>query len=50
MPIIYLINTIYNRGTLFYKQVRLGQDSKAFEIIKFRTMVKMLKNMGPNGQ
>ncbi|MBZ9627835.1 sugar transferase [Psychroflexus sp. CAK1W] len=40
LPFIALGNLIGNRGSLFYKQIRLGKSGKEFKIIKFRTMVK----------
>jgi lipopolysaccharide/colanic/teichoic acid biosynthesis glycosyltransferase len=38
LPFIYLGNLIANRGPLFYKQERIGRNSKPFWIIKLRTM------------
>lgn len=40
IPFIFLINLFFNRGKLFYKQVRVGRFNKQFTIIKLRTMVK----------
>jgi exopolysaccharide biosynthesis polyprenyl glycosylphosphotransferase len=40
VPIIFIGNVFWNRGELFYTQKRVGKDGVAFEIIKFRTMVK----------
>ncbi|MBC7641266.1 MAG: sugar transferase, partial [Flavobacterium sp.] len=39
IPFIVIINLIANRGKLFYRQERVGQNGKIFNIIKFRTMV-----------
>jgi exopolysaccharide biosynthesis polyprenyl glycosylphosphotransferase len=39
LPFIVIGNTIANRGSLFYKQKRIGKDGAVFEILKFRTMV-----------
>ena len=46
LMLIYLINTIYNRGKLFYHQERIGKSSKPFKIIKFRTMVENAEDEG----
>jgi len=37
--ILLIINPFYNKGPLFYNQVRLGKNYKPFRLIKFRTMV-----------
>ncbi len=39
-PLIMLVIKIDSLGSVFYKQKRIGQNGKIFEIIKFRTMVK----------
>ncbi|TYC16997.1 sugar transferase [Bizionia gelidisalsuginis] len=46
LPIIFLGNILGNRGTLFYKQERVGQHGKVFTIFKFRTMVKNAEENG----
>ena len=38
IPFIFVGNLIGNRGSLFYRQERIGQFGEIFEIIKFRTM------------
>ena len=38
MLIIALLIKISNKGSVFYKQTRVGMDQKEFEILKFRTM------------
>jgi len=37
--ILLILNPFYNKGPLFYNQVRLGKNHKSFRLIKFRTMV-----------
>jgi len=39
IPFLLIGNLIGNKGTLFYKQDRIGLNGKPFEIYKFRTMV-----------
>jgi len=39
-PVIILLIKVTSRGPVFYKQRRVGQSGKIFEIIKFRTMNK----------
>lgn len=38
-PLVFLVNFVGNRGSLFYTQNRVGKRGKEFRIIKFRTMV-----------
>ncbi len=38
LPLIIIGNTIGNKGPLFYSQIRIGENSKPFRILKFRTM------------
>ena len=45
--IIALAIRLDSAGTVFYRQERLGQDSRPFEIIKFRTMVQNAEKYGP---
>jgi len=40
IPFIFLVNTIANKGSLFYTQERVGKDGVVFEILKFRTMIE----------
>lgn len=40
IPIIFLVNSIANKGSLFYTQERVGKDGVIFNILKFRTMVE----------
>ncbi|NEV93671.1 sugar transferase [Psychroflexus sp. YR1-1] len=46
LPVIGVGNLIGNRGSLFYKQLRLGKFGNEFHILKFRTMVM---NAEPEG-
>lgn len=36
--VLYLANPFMNPGPVFFRQVRMGQDGRAFRIWKFRTM------------
>lgn len=40
IPFIFLVNTMANKGSLFYSQERIGKDGVVFEILKFRTMTE----------
>lgn len=44
--IIALLIKVDSKGTIFYKQERLGYKGKVFEIYKFRTMVENAENIG----
>jgi exopolysaccharide biosynthesis polyprenyl glycosylphosphotransferase len=39
IPLIWLLNLFFNRGSLFYSQTRVGGNNKPFTIYKFRTMI-----------
>ncbi len=39
-PFIIIAIKLGSRGPIFYKQKRVGQASKSFEIVKFRTMIQ----------
>tara|TARA_R110000850_G_scaffold80947_2_gene174011 strand:- start:1149 stop:2297 length:1149 start_codon:yes stop_codon:yes gene_type:complete len=45
-PIIIILNFIWNRGSLFYTQERVGKNNKPFTIYKLRTMVKDAEKNG----
>ncbi len=38
MPVIAIVDVLFNRGSLFYRQPRVGKNGEVFEILKFRTM------------
>jgi lipopolysaccharide/colanic/teichoic acid biosynthesis glycosyltransferase len=38
-PLILIINPFFNKGPLFYKQLRIGKGGNEIEIIKFRSMI-----------
>ena len=40
IPIILVGNAVANRGSLFYRQVRVGKGGRTFDIYKFRTMTQ----------
>jgi exopolysaccharide biosynthesis polyprenyl glycosylphosphotransferase len=46
LPIILVLNLIWNRGSLFYTQKRVGKNNKPFTIYKLRTMVKDAEKNG----
>ena len=46
LPIIITGNLIANKGSLFYKQERVGKNGTLFNIIKFRTMIKNAEKDG----
>lgn len=39
VPILLILNLIWNKGPLFYTQERVGKNNKVFTIYKLRTMV-----------
>ena len=45
-PLIALLIKIGGKGPIFYRQKRVGRDSRIFEIIKFRTMVQDAEKTG----
>lgn len=38
--VLFLLNPLFNRGPLIYRQVRMGRDCQPFMAYKFRTMVE----------
>ena len=47
LPLIFLINLLFNKGALFYTQQRIGKNSKPFKIYKLRTMIPNAENGTP---
>lgn len=39
MIVLYFLNPIFNPGPVFFVQVRMGRDCRAFRAYKFRTML-----------
>ncbi len=39
LPIVFVGKFFFNRGPLFYKQNRVGQDGEEFKVYKFRSMI-----------
>ena len=46
LPLILIGNLIGNRGPLFYKQIRIGENGKLFHIIKLRSMLVNAESKG----
>ncbi|MDO3695142.1 exopolysaccharide biosynthesis polyprenyl glycosylphosphotransferase [Wenyingzhuangia sp. chi5] len=46
IPFVFIGNLIWSRGSLFYKQERVGAKGKSFKIIKFRSMVASAEKNG----
>ncbi|MFD2698587.1 exopolysaccharide biosynthesis polyprenyl glycosylphosphotransferase [Mesonia sediminis] len=46
LPIVVLLNSIANRGPLFYRQTRVGRHGKCFSIYKLRSMVQHAEQNG----
>lgn len=44
--IIAIVIKLTSKGTVFFKQERLGKDGKVFKIYKFRTMIENADKMG----
>lgn len=47
MLVLALAVKLDSSGPVFYRQERLGQDGKPFQIIKFRTMIENAEQSGP---
>ena len=45
-PFIFLINLFFNKGPVFYKQMRVGKNGEHYAIFKLRTMVKDAEKKG----
>lgn len=46
LPVIALLNLASPRGSLFYRQLRIGRNGKEFWIYKFRTMIPQAETNG----
>ena len=46
IPLIFIANVFWNKGTLFYTQERVGKNGRVFQIYKFRTMVENSESNG----
>lgn len=46
IPLIFIANIFWNKGTLFYTQERVGKNGRIFQIYKFRTMVENSESNG----
>ncbi|SKB60501.1 exopolysaccharide biosynthesis polyprenyl glycosylphosphotransferase [Salegentibacter holothuriorum] len=47
LPLLLIANLLGNRGSLFYRQERIGKYGEVFRILKLRTMVKDAESNGP---
>ncbi|WP_350286768.1 sugar transferase [uncultured Croceitalea sp.] len=45
-PFVFFFNLFFNKGPLFYTQLRVGQHGKEFKIYKFRSMVVHAEKAG----
>ena len=45
--ILFFLNPLFNPGSLFYKQLRVGYRGKTFKIYKFRSMISTETNVHP---
>ncbi|WP_269237460.1 sugar transferase [Flavobacterium flavigenum] len=46
IPLIFIANIFWNKGSLFYTQERVGKNGRVFQIYKFRTMVEDSESKG----
>jgi lipopolysaccharide/colanic/teichoic acid biosynthesis glycosyltransferase len=46
LPFVIVLNLMFNRGPLFYTQLRVGKFGKEFKIFKFRSMVVTAEKEG----
>jgi exopolysaccharide biosynthesis polyprenyl glycosylphosphotransferase len=47
LVLIVILIKLTSRGPIFYKQIRVGRNSKQFNMYKFRSMVKDAEEYGP---
>lgn len=47
LPIVIIAIKLNSKGSVFYKQKRVGRNNKIFEIVKFRTMLQDSEKDGP---
>ncbi|GGG42578.1 sugar transferase [Croceivirga lutea] len=46
VPFVFILNLFFNRGPLFYTQLRVGKYGKEYKIFKFRSMVVDAESKG----
>lgn len=46
VPFVYIMNIFFNRGPLFYAQLRVGKYGKEYKVYKFRSMVVDAESKG----
>ena len=49
IPFVLVGDLVANRGSLFYRQPRVGKNGKVFRILKFRTMRPTTARSSTNG-
>lgn len=47
LPIVFIGNKLTDKGPVFFRQKRIGQNGKTFTLIKFRTMKQDAEKSGP---
>ena len=45
-PLLLVLNPIFNKGSLFYIQKRVGKNGREFNLVKFRSMVEDAEKNG----
>lgn len=45
-PLLLILNPIFNKGSLFYIQKRVGKNGREFNLVKFRSMVEDAEKNG----